>query len=222
MSELELKRQAPGRGKTRVEFDYYPTPDWQTQELARVLKPAIHLFTQFGQSRALEPCVGEGHIINAFSRAEGLPVLNWTTNDLDPRHEATYNEDATREDAAIWDEHLMRLAPWDFVITNPPFDQAASILARALPRTKVLVAMLLRISFLEPTEEREQLLANNPPDKMVVMKRWSYRANGSTDSVTSAWFVWAVHHSVYLPGPAIEVVPKAGSQQGGFKIGDSI
>lgn len=217
MSDLELTRQAPGRGKTRVEFDYYPTPDWQTQELMRVLKPALRLFTGYGHSRALEPCVGEGHIVNAFSRADWLPFLNWTTNDLDPRHKASHHEDASREDALIWERDT-----WDYVITNPPFDQASSILARALPRTKVLVAMLLRISFLEPTEEREQLLANNPPDKLVVMKRWSYRANGSTDSVTSAWFIWARHHSVYLPGPAIETVPKAGSQQGGFEIGDSI
>jgi hypothetical protein len=50
--------------------------------------------------------------------------------------------------------------------------------------------LLLRLSFLEPTFERQDLLIDNPPDAMIVLPRYSFTGDGKSDSVTCAWMVW--------------------------------
>jgi len=55
------------------------------------------------------------------------------------------------------------------------------------------VAMLLRLSFLEPTAKvnpRGPWLAECPPSRLIVLPRCSYTGDGRTDSVTTAWMIW--------------------------------
>jgi hypothetical protein len=54
------------------------------------------------------------------------------------------------------------------------------------------MAMLLRLSYLEPCENRASWLVEHPPAKLIVFNpRPRFRADtGGTDSVTSAWFIW--------------------------------
>jgi hypothetical protein len=69
------------------------------------------------------------------------------------------------------------------------------------------VVLLLRLSFLEPTDQRGDWLAENPPDMQIVLPRWSYKENGKTDSVTTAWMVWLRNNSVRFEKPIL-IVPK--------------
>ena len=93
--------------------------------------------------------------------------------------------------------------PWeqlgfDMVITNPPFavegDPFASrLLARLLgSECTPIVAMIARLSLLEPTADRATLLEQRPPDSLLVLPRWSFRGNGKSDTMTCAWFLWGI------------------------------
>lgn len=124
-----------------------------------------------------EPCVGDGAIANELRRLPAVQGID--TNDIDPNRGADYGFDAS--------EPWPMSTSWDWVVTNPPFSQALPILEQALTYNRV--AMLLRLSFLEPTEERAWLLESNPPTRLIVLPRYSFRPP-STDNVTCAWAVW--------------------------------
>lgn len=49
--------------------------------------------------------------------------------------------------------------------------------------------MLLRVSFLEPCNDRAEFLAAHPP-RLFVLPRISFTGDGKTDNVTCAWYVW--------------------------------
>ena len=74
-----------------------------------------------------------------------------------------------------------------WVITNPPFAHAAEIAQQALSVTPN-VALLLRMTWLEPRPNR-MWLGTNPPDYMLVLPRGSFTGGGS-DMTSCAWYVW--------------------------------
>jgi hypothetical protein len=156
---------------SRRENDFYQTPNWQVEALRE---------HQFIAGKVLEPCAGDGSISLLFNEY-GHKVI---TNDIDAQWPTDYHYDATVENA--W-----KLCPVgiDWVVTNPPFNGAFSILKHAYQHVG-RVALLLRLSFLEPTKQRGLWLSQNPPDKLIVLPRWSYTANGKSDSVTTAWMIW--------------------------------
>lgn len=155
----------------RREHDFYPTPGWATREL---LKRGWVI------GRVLEPCVGAGDIARELI---GQPYIDSVmTNDLDRRRDAMSHADAT--DAAWWKS----LPPIDWVVSNPPFSVADQIVPLAHKYANN-VAMLLRLSYLEPCEGRGTWLEEHPPS-LIVLPRISFTGDGNTDSVTCAWMVW--------------------------------
>ena len=158
----------------RREFEYYPTPEWMTRALLR----RVHVFD------VLEPCSGENAItkVVAATQSYGSFVL---TNDLDPARPADMHLDATTEQA--WTRFEKYRPHW--VVTNPPFNLADAIVPLAVRHVRS-VAMMLRLSWLEPTAARAPFLSAHPPSRLIVLPRHDWRGAGSTDSVTSAWFVW--------------------------------
>lgn len=153
----------------RRENDFYPTPRWATEVLlARVPISGV----------VLEPCVGRGDMAAVLANVPGV-ILH--TNDV--CHEAMTHEDATN--ARWW----ATLAP-DWVVTNPPFVLAEQIVPLAVRHALFGVAMLLRLTFLEPTLGRGRWLHAHPPTRLIVLPRLSFTGDGKTDSVTCAWFVW--------------------------------
>src|SRR5574341_517790 len=187
-------------------LDYYPTPRWMVDHLLDRLYPPVPANRAGGPPayllpghRVLEPCVGAGNITNALR--DRIPRVDVRTNDLDPKWPADWHFDATKPQG-IWLRDR-----YDWIITNPPFSAATEIVPKAVEVARVGVAMLLRITWLEPCEDRAQWLAKNPPKWQLVMERTSFRANGSTDSATSCWFVWSE-----LLEPRIEVIVGRGRQ----------
>lgn len=150
--------------------DYYPTGS----KLVSALLPHIDIIN----SKVIEPCNGNGHI------SKFLICKELITNDI--AHDVSNGSSG-------WDarNHINWLnLNVDWTITNPPFNQAFRILCNAHYYSKVGVAFLLRLSFLEPTIERGEWLNKNPPNKLIVLPRYSFTQDGKTDSVTSAWMVW--------------------------------
>lgn len=157
---------------TRRAFDWYPTPAWMTEVLLR----RCHVFD------VLEPCAGDGAIANVL-RARGITV--WT-NDIDPSRKTDWNVDAT---VPLFWENMRALGSHFWTVTNPPFNLAEHIVPLAVG-IGLPVAMILRLSWLEPTDSRQRFLEKHPPSRLIVMPRHDFRGNGATDSVTSAWMVW--------------------------------
>lgn len=153
----------------RRRLDQYFTPAHATQELMRHVQLRGNVF---------ECCVGDRGI---YDELAGWDVL-WS-NDIDPDLQADYHEDITQ--------------PWEFgfdkcdwVVSNSPFSVAATVVRAAYNYSRIGIAMLLRLSFLEPCENRGKWLAAHPSTKLIVLPRISFTGDGKTDSVTCAWMVW--------------------------------
>lgn len=159
-------------GKRR-KLDAYYTPKWAAEELLNHIK-----FEPMDV--ILEPCSGDNVITDVLFEDGSAWVVN---NDIDESKIAEWNLDAT--EAELYD-----FTEPDWVITNPPFSKALEIVSLAKARATSGVAMLLRLSFLEPTYSRQTWLVDNPPNKLIVLPRISFTGDGKTDSVTCGWLIW--------------------------------
>lgn len=173
----------------RRPHDAYMTPPWQTHALLK--------HQPLGDDAVvLEPCSGDQSIAREVFHATGAVIV---TNDIDPAMPAMYHDDASTD--GFWNRVTHGKPPIDWVITNPPFAMPTNlqILEHALATARIGVAMIQRLSFLEPTAAdnparkqypRGPFLAEHPPDRMIVLPRYSYTGNGKSDSVTTAWMIW--------------------------------
>lgn len=172
---------------SRQPNDEYHTPASLTQALIHTIG-----LSSFQDAIICEPCVGNHAIVDIFkdwSRSFDLGI-SYVTNDINREKKAQFHEDARKGDSTIWNESW-----YDWTITNPPFNHATEILKNALEHSRN-IAFLLRLTYAEPTQDRGHIL-NNWSDLMsdfIVFgqPRPSFirTAKSSTDSVTTAWFVW--------------------------------
>lgn len=191
MSQIPLMPEVGDPHLRRV-HDFYPTPAWMTHALCR--RMSLH--------RVLEPCVGMGDIVRALWAPDGSYTPEVVcTNDINPDFAADHHLDATLPET--WPVLCDYPRPI-CVVTNPPFNLADAIVPLAVQHAPA-VAMLLRLSWLEPTLARQEFLKAHPPSRLIVMPRHDFRGDGSTDSVTSAWFIW---HRNGLARHQIEIVTK--------------
>lgn len=83
----------------------------------------------------------------------------------------------------------------DWTITNPPFRLAEQFIERALERSRIGVAMIVRAAFLEGVGRYERLYAERPPTDIlqfterVVMHKGKLAPKGST-ATAYAWLIW--------------------------------
>lgn len=155
----------------RRSLDRYYTPRTATQAL--LAHCAI-------QGSVLEPCVGTGAISQELARHGSVSDV-WT-NDIDPNVDAHQYKDAT--DPEFWTS----LEP-DWVVSNPPFLCCHPIIVGAFSTAQRGVAMFLRLSYLEPCNDRAEFLSRHPPS-LIVLPRISFTGDGKSDSVTCAWMIW--------------------------------
>lgn len=151
--------------------------------------------------RILEPCSGLGAIASILTAEGGLSV---STNDIDPRRPAAFHLDAVQP------ESWAAFGLVDWVVSNTPYvgHLCLPIVRLAVEHASVGVALMLRLSFLEPTakgqrrrrtrsgriilasEPRGPWLAEHPLSRLLVLPRYSFTGTG-TDSVTTAWMIWS-------------------------------
>lgn len=165
----------------RRKNDFYETPSFMIEALLHIV-PEI-------KGRVLEICSGDNSITRVLMESKRFTDV--LTNDIDPVRTAYYHQDAA---TTITARHF------DWVITNPPYTMplCIDIVANAVKHARVGVAMMLRLSFEEPTQLRGPWLEDNPITKRIVMPRHSFTGNGKSDSVTTAWMIWS---KIPLSGP---------------------
>ena len=184
---------------TRRALDAYFTPAWQTRAL---------LANQWVSGVVLEPCAGDDAIARVI-RDELRPAGGVVTNDVDPLMNA---DAAISADSPLLSQTLGEV---DWIVTNPPYTMplCRDIVQRSIRHARVGVAMLLRLSFLEPTAKvnpRGQWLATNPPSRILVLPRYSYTQNGKSDSCTTAWMIWLKREAWRENKPCILCLCNAG------------
>ena len=160
--------------KTRIPLDFYTTSEKLTEQLL--------LNYPISKNKViLEPCNGKGHISN-YLKQVGYKVI---TNDIDTNQIADTYYDASKP--------ILYQIKCDIVITNPPFNLATEILANSLKIADEVI-MLLRLSFLEPTKNRRDVMnryKDNLVKVVIINPRPKFREDTTnTDSVTVAWFIW--------------------------------
>jgi hypothetical protein len=161
----------------RIANDYYPTP-------ANLVTPLLDRLQLKG--KILEPCAGDGAIARL--------IPGCLSNELYPKDfTPDWQLDASRP------ESWLEFGAINWTITNPPYDAKLllKIITLALKHSRVGVAMLLRLSFLEPCQKvanRRELLiqyADCMTDLIAVNPRPKFRPDiKGTDNSTVAWFVW--------------------------------
>lgn len=172
---------------TRRPLDYYPTDP----ALTRVMLNRMELPKGL---RILEPSAGDGAIANVL-REEGFDVI---TNDIDPQWGCDHTSDFL-DPRMEWDGI-------DAIIGNPPYSHAPAFIRRAL-QVSDLVVMLLRLTFLEPCDNRRGLVRGM--SRCLVLQRCPFTdfTGGGGDSTTVAWCGWDGEGRTRR-GPDVEVVYK--------------
>ena len=162
----------------RRSLDWYPTPAWATRVL-------LHRLPQL-RGRVLECCSGKGDISNALAERDAVSVIE---NDMDRQCASDFHLDAT--DPRAWQRMNEHAGPFDWIVSNPPFSLAPKIVPLAQRYAVHGMAMLLRLSYLEPCLDRVDWLTDHDANgRVLVLPRISFTGNGKTDNVTAAWLIF--------------------------------
>ena len=164
----------------RHKDDFYETPFGLTRQLLKVIGLS-------STSNVFEPCAGKNAICKVIRNETGAKII---TNDINSAAKADYCFDASEQ--MFYPKDLQR-ANFDWVITNPPFNIAHKILPLMWKYSNIGMAMLLRLSYLEPCSNRALWLQENEKNLahlLVFNPRPKFKKGNGTDSSTVAWFVW--------------------------------
>lgn len=179
-------------------LDYFPTGPWATRALFE------HVLGRrgFRDQVVEEPACGEGHM--AYPLQDYFGEVRAT--DIFP-----YGWGEVRDflDPAAWAE----IAPPDWVITNPPFgDAAIHFVKRALMRATKGVAMLVRTTQLEGVNRYREIYRHRPPaivapyvERLPIHKgRWI----PDGDTMTAyCWLIWSLPLARPARDPAVRWIP---------------
>lgn len=186
----------------RRAHDFYETAPWQTRAL---------LAHQRIDGVIIEPCVGDGSIereiaADCWRRTEGKTCL--VTNDLNPDCTAEFHFNAASDDLYL---AVAKRYGWvDWVVTNPPYGMplCRDIVSLAVRHARKGVAMMLRISFREPTAKinpRGPFLQAHPPQRLLTLPRYSFTGDGSSDSATTEWVIWIKDRAYNVGDPILSL-----------------
>ena len=169
--------------------DYYITP---VNEIENFFAALDNTITIDMDKCTLDPASG-GDSENpmsyptAIANYYNVPIENIRTIDI--------REDSLAETKADYLHTKLSYKP-HVIITNPPFACAIDFITKALNdvENNGYVIMLLRLNFLE-TKARKEFFDTYMPEYIFVHhKRMSFVANGKTDSVAYAHYVWHKGH----------------------------
>lgn len=148
---------------------------------------------------AFEPCCGMGDIDSILRQHFDDVVVNDIDKGL--KRKLDYNENfitMNREECKLLAGDYIQ-----WVITNPPYMitksesptgetlKASDFVKKALKMTDKGVAMFMRLTWLEPCDDRRKILQETPPDKVIIIHpRISFGHHTNTDFTTHAWYIW--------------------------------
>lgn len=171
---------ATNRGSEREPYDTYATPAWTVVRLLEEL--------ELPGGKWLEPCAGEGAIVNIVSSLRS--DVSWNTVEIRPECEGNLQEIPTVQSCKIGNFLEDSSTPTDYSVlfTNPPYNCAIDFVKRGLEVADHVV-MLLRLNFIA-SKNRQPFMRENPPDVYVLSNRPSFKGKGKTDATEYCWMHW--------------------------------
>lgn len=200
-AQYRLFNEVPIGG--RKSNDHYPTPRKAVAYLWRHLQgrrtPGGLLDTQ-PPAVVLDPACGEGNILDYFREVTGSATLGLEL-------------DGGRALVARSRGHLVKTLnalehDWpkaSLLVANPPYGKlAARFVHKAVAwredNPHAHVAVLLYLSFLEPTQDRGGLFRTDPPDVLILPFRPRFRGEKhATNAQASAWYLWPGQGQIHWP-----------------------
>lgn len=158
-------RKAPTRDN-----DVFNTPIWCVKRLLEVLSlPSITPL------RILEPCVGSGNIIEAFTDTIGSINVSWTALDIRPNCADVLETQYANVRSFGARDYLTThfdTGRFDLAIVNPPFSLALPFVKK-LRAECTMVAALLRLNWLGSGQRdgRQAFIASDHPNVYVLPNR---------------------------------------------------
>ena len=181
------------RGAVRNENDFYATP----LDAVYSLLDRYPFFRHCGKNW-LEPCVGSGNIIKAVMEFDKQrwhsgadhPVFDTVDVVARPLGDLPLLSDFWFDNVDICDFRYWtpRKERYDVILTNPPFFLGQEFVEKSLAIADV-VAMLLRVGFLESKERSGWWQGKEPGDLPVLAERPDFTGGGG-DSACYAWYIW--------------------------------
>jgi hypothetical protein len=169
--------------------DFYPTPEWCTEELLK---------RETFEGSILEPCAGSGGISNVLIK-KGLEVY---TNDIVNRG-ITLNYEKNMSTEYFSNESF------DNVVCDPPYKYMNDFLIKSLLIARKKVAFFVKLSFLE-SKARYDIFKNEefPLSKVLVFSKRPQRyRNGENIKASSTYTCcWVIFDREYTGEPTIDFV----------------
>lgn len=183
------------RREAHDSLDDFPTPPWATRAMCERL---IRHGADLSSCSVREPCANRGYMVAPLAEYFG-GVLASDVHD--------YGFGFEVQDYLFGHDDMVGLTDWTFI--NPPFRLAEEFIHRAVRRSRIGVAVIVRSSFLEGIGRYERLYGPLPPwgvfhsvERIPMVKG---RYDPSASSATSySWLVWRNDTDERLPPQWIE------------------
>lgn len=172
-------------------LDFFCTPPWSTRALLAEL--CLPLGTT-----VWEPAAGEGHMAEVI-RDDGHDVFASDVHD----YGVGYAVGSFLLATLPLDDTVLPPFTTEWIITNPPFNEAAAFAKRGLQIATEGVALLVRSNWLEGVERYTSLFSVNRPSEVfqfcerVPMTRGRWDPDAST-ATAYCWVVWRTAEPAYI------------------------
>lgn len=181
------KRPRLSEGAPWQRHELFPTPPWATRALCEIVLPRLVETGRFGL--VWEPCAGLGHmsaVLAAYADVRATDIYNYPLAEGGDCVSAGYVE--------LADFFASDLRP-AWIVTNPPFGLAETMLPRMQTLARVGVALLLRTQWLETSGRYWSVFDCRPPSLIAPFSERVAMCEGGYDprcktATSYAWFVW--------------------------------
>jgi hypothetical protein len=175
--------------------DFFPTPPWATRALVE------HVLAHLGRQGvckfqfAWEPACGEGHMAEVLTEY----FRKVYASDRFPYGYGDTDLDFLRAD----------LEGFDWIISNPPFNDSADFVLKALELAGTGVAMFVRLSWLESVGRYEKIFRDRPPTLIAIFAERVplHKGRWEEEGSTMTAYVWLVWLKGTAPKPAFWIPP---------------
>lgn len=176
-------------GHVRHADDFYRTPASCTRS---ILHAAFPPFTAKFGARVLDPCCGDGAILDVVKQE--WPAAETHGIELDKERASIAMErghNVRSYPDALDDHDWSRNERPHLILMNPPFSLSLEFVERALREVDPfgVVCALLRLNWLASVR-RAPFLRAHTPSVYVLPKRPSFTADGRVDAADYGWFCW--------------------------------
>lgn len=186
------RAQMASRLEIKGDLDFYPTPLWGTRALFEHVLPSIGVTSV---ESAGEPACGQGHMSTVLTeyvkgRTVASDIFDYSGGDPEMAPPGWWQVCDFLDPEQKYPDDL------DWIITNPPFDEAAlEFTLMALSRAKVGVAIFVPLRWLETIDRYERLFKPTPPTvvapfvERINLCKGRWEPNGGT-ATAYQWIVW--------------------------------